>query len=86
MPKGLGPKKAFSKLCYCGKIHVFTYSLLCFEIHDVLLFICIDFKCYSNEHCNSHGSCNNETGRCACDTKWKDAEDCSGNLLMQLSI
>ena len=52
-------------------------------IHDCVFFF-LDFDCYSNEHCNSHGSCNNQTGQCACDTKWKDSEDCSGDLLMLL--
>ena len=41
----------------------------------------LDFDCYSNEHCNSHGSCNYQTGQCACDTKWKDSPDCTGNSL-----
>ena len=48
------------------------------ETHDGVLFF-IEFECYSNEHCNFHGSCNIENQECACDTKWKDSQDCSGN-------
>ena len=51
----------------------------------IVYFFYIEFECYSNEHCNFHGSCNNATGKCVCDTKWRDIQDCSGNFLMYLT-
>ena len=56
---------------------------MCLQIVCWNLWCCtsfIDFECYSNEHCNSHGSCNNATGKCACNTKWKDSKDCTGKF------
>ena len=60
----------------------FTIAQIDVVIQKGLLSISTEFECFKNEHCHLHGSCDNSTGQCTCDTKWKDSPDCTGNLLL----
>ena len=68
----------------CSRKFLKLNQRLVLEIYNGLLLIYTEFKCYMNEHCNSHGTCNNVTGQCTCDTNWKDSSDCTGNLFKYL--
>ena len=44
----------------------------------VFIFSGSDFHCTKDDHCNNHGTCNLDNGRCNCDQDWDLQLDCSG--------
>ena len=44
---------------------------------SLIISISLDYVCYIDNDCNSHGSCND--GTCDCDSGWDSKSDCSGN-------
>ena len=44
---------------------------------SLITLISLDYVCYIDNDCNSHGTCND--GTCDCDSAWDSKSDCSGN-------
>ena len=77
----------------CIEIQETTWYLLLTNIYDTLqhsvctngwLFLLnaffLDYVCFANNDCNSHGICNE--GTCECESAWDSESDCSGNIFI----
>ena len=48
------------------------------EYGTLIILISLEFVCFIDNDCNSHGTCND--GTCNCDINWDVKSDCSGNV------